>query len=181
MNWNKGRKAELKDVENVDISKSVLNLSQRNYTPIEIEGEETDNNDVEYLPVVIKGIASTDTIKRALLALVDEYDNSDEVNLFSINGITDWMDKNTRNSLKETLNVVERQGENEYTLWLANTPLTLPISYIREFLDDLEVYAIRCYQTTSRHTAEINGINNRDALFKYDISEGYPEKIELVL
>jgi hypothetical protein len=89
------------------------------------------------------------------------------------------MDKNTRNSLRETLNVVEKNGETTYTLWLGDAPLVISIQTIRDFLDALELYAISCYQVTSTHLAQIRELNDRDLLFKYDISNGYPNKINM--
>ena len=181
MNWNKGIKEHLQDVEHVGFDKYVLNLSQRDYTGESEQSEDgvEDKSDVEYIPVVIEGIPSTDRIKDALIDLQTRYDTSDEVNSFVVNGIQFWMDKNTRNGLRETLNVVEKSGETTYTLWLGDTPLVVSIQVAREFLDALELYAIACYQVTSMHLAEIKELNDRGSLFKYDISDGYPSKINM--
>lgn len=181
MNWNKGIKEQLQNIEHVEYEKYVLNMSQRDYTAETEQSEEgeVDNSDVEYIPVIIEGIPSTDRIKNALIDLQKKYDVSDEVNSFTVNGIQFWMDKNTRNSLKETLNVVEKNGATTYTLWLGDQPLEVSIQTIREFLDALELYAIACYQVTSTHLAEIRELNNKDSLFKYDISNGYPNKINM--
>jgi hypothetical protein len=147
MNWNKGKKDTIKNIERVGINKYILNVSQRDYTPnSKIDDEDfVDDSDIEYIPVVINEEPSIDSIRKSIVDLQNKYDNSSDVNSFTVNGITDWMDKNKRNSLKETLNVVERSGRDTYTLWLNNTSLTLSIDTIRQFLDNLELYAIECY------------------------------------
>lgn len=181
MNWNKGKKDTIKNIERVGINKYILNVSQRDYTPNSQIGDEdvVDDNDIEYIPVVISEEPSIDSIRKSIVDLQNKYDNSSDVNSFTVNGITDWMDKNKRNSLKETLNVVQRSGRDIYTLWLNNTPLTLSIDTIRQFLDNLELYAIECYQVTSRHLAEIANLDKKDDMFTYDVSRGYPNKINI--
>ena len=180
MNWNKGIKEHLQDIEHVGYEKYILNMSQKDYTATEqTEDGEEDKSNVQYIPVIIEGIPSTDRIKDALIDLQKQYDISDEVNSFTVNGIQFWMDKNTRNSLRETLNVVEKTGSTTYTLWLGDQSLEVSIQAIREFLDTLELYAIACYQITSTHLAEIRELSDKDSLFKYDISNGYPNKINM--
>lgn len=181
MNWNKGKKENLHNIEQVNLSKWVINLSQKDYTPVNPVDDEEITDNIEYLPIIVNKLPNINVIKQSLIKLQNEYDSSDEVNSFTINGITSWMDKTTRNSLKETLNVIEKLGQDKYTLWLANNSINLPINQIRDFLDNLELYAINCYQTTSEHISEINKINNQEDLFKFDISNGYPQKIELTL
>ena len=180
MNWNKGIKEHLQDIEHVGYEKYILNMSQKDYTATEqTEDGEEDKSNVQYIPVIIEGIPSTDRIKDALIDLQKQYDISDEVNSFTVNGIQFWMDKNTRNSLRETLNVVEKTVSTTYTLWLGDQSLEVSIQAIREFLDTLELYAIACYQITSTHLAEIRELSDKDSLFKYDISNGYPNKINM--
>lgn len=183
MNWNKGKKENLHNIEQVGLNKWIINLSQKNYIPADSTDNEEiiDSNNIKYLPIIINESPNINTIKQVLIKIQNEYDSSDEVNSFTINGITSWVDKITRNSLKETLNVIEKLGQDKYTLWLANNPINLPINQIRNFLDNLELYAINCYQTTSKHISEINKINNLEELFKFDISDGYPQKLELTI
>ena len=74
---------------------------------------------------------------------------------------------------------MEAHEENTYTVWLNGIQMTFPISIIRNFLDSLEIYAINSFNVTQQHLADIANIDSRDDLFTYDISAGYPEKINL--
>lgn len=177
MRWLKFNRDNILNIESLGYGKYALNLSQKDYT----SEDEADTNNVQCLQVIVNKYPSTFDIQQELIKLQKEYDEGDEVNAFIVNGVTGWMDKNTRNSLKETLNVVENVGQSTYTLWLGSMSLTLETGVIRAFLNNLELYAIQCYQNTQRHLADIESINNRDDLFKYDISAGYPDKLNITV
>lgn len=179
MKWLVKNKKDLENIEQVGFNKFVLNLSQINHTP---KAEDTwDIYDTQYFQVVIEGDPTTFRVKQELIKLQNEYDTSEEVNSFTINGTTTWLDRNTRIALKNSISVMEAKGDISYTIWLGTTQMTLPISVIKSFLDSLEVYAIQAFNVTQRHLAEISEIEDRDELFTYDISEGYPEKININL
>ena len=179
MKWLVKNKENLKNIEQVGFNKYVLNLSQINHTP---KAEDTwDRYDTQYFEVPITGLPTTHRIKEELIKLQNEYDMSEEVNSFTINGITGWIDRNTRIALKNSINVMESKEQSTYTVWLGGYQMELPIPIIRNFLDALEVYAIEAFNVTQLHLAEINEIEDRDELFTYDVSKGYPEKINIDL
>lgn len=107
------------------------------------------------------------------------YDTSEEVNSFEVNGIVGWIDRNTRVALLHALDVVEAAGGYNYTVWLNDIPITLPIPIIKNFLSSLELYAIEALNTTNRHLMEVKQLQSVEAVKNYDITEGYPEKIRL--
>ena len=179
MKWSLANKASLKNVEQVNTNKYALNLSQRDHTPDPLN--EKDKYDTQYFEVPITGLPTTHRIKEELIKLQNEYDMSEEVNSFTINGITGWIDRNTRIALKNSISVMEAKEQSTYTVWLGGYQMELPIPIIRNFLDALEVYAIEAFNVTQLHLAEISEIEDRDELFTYDISEGYPEKINIDL
>ena len=178
MKWSVNNKSDIKNIDQVNSNKYILNLSQRDHTPSPTD-EAWDNYDTQDIEVHITGLPTTSRIKEELIKLQNEYDLSEEVNSFTINGITGWIDRNTRIALKNSIEVMEAHEENTYTVWLNGIQMTFPISIIRNFLDSLEIYAINSFNVTQQHLADIANIDSRDDLFTYDISAGYPEKINL--
>lgn len=172
MRWLKGNK---KDIINIQSIKDgyILNLSQRNYTP-----EEGEDADVQYVEVILEDFLCTFNIQRQLLNLQKEYDSSDEVNEFTINGITGWLNKQTRLGIINDINILEEQGESKYTLWIGQTPIEMKLNDIRDFINKIEVYAMACYANTQTKINEINNIKVQKDLFTYDITTGYPSKVE---
>jgi len=108
---------------------------------------------------------------------INEYDTSDQVNSFTINGISGWIDRNTRVALLHAIDVVEQNGGTEYTVWFEGIPMTLPIQTIKEFLNALELYAIGAFNVTNRHIMNVRQLQTIEEVENYDFTIGYPEKV----
>lgn len=117
----------------------------------------------------------------ATIASIEDYDNSENVNSFSINGIRGWIDRNTRVSLLHALDVVELNGGEQYTVWFEGASMTLPIATIRAFLNALELYAIEALNVTNSHIMGVRSLTSVEEVERYDITAGYPEKISIVV
>lgn len=115
------------------------------------------------------------------IADIQSYDTSEEVNSFTINGETGWIDRNTRVALLHALDVVEQSGGTTYTVWFNDNPLTLDINTIKQFLTALELYAIEALNVTNSHIREVKQLQSIQEVKNYDITLGYPEKIDLTL
>lgn len=150
-------------------------LSPKSFIP-------TNDYDINYnCEVVSIGVNKTlcdYDLKQLVINIQKEYDKSDDVNCFIFNGKKYWFDKDTRLGLINSLNVQENIGQTTTTLWIGNISVNVSIEYIREFLKNLELYAIECFNVTQTHLNEINSIDNRDELFEYNITTSYPEPIE---
>lgn len=123
-------------------------------------------------------------LERAKYIKIDEieaYDTSEEVNSFTINGESGWIDRNTRVALLHALDVVEQSGGTTYTVWFNDNPLTLYITTIKQFLTSLELYAIEALNVTNSHIREVKQLQSIQEVENYDITSGYPEKINLNL
>ena len=110
---------------------------------------------------------------------INEYDTSDQVNSFTINGISGWIDRNTRVALLHAIDVVEQSGGNEYTVWFNDVPMTLPINVIKQFLNALELYAIGAFNVTNRHIMNVKKLETVEEVENYDFTRGYPEKVSI--
>jgi len=178
MNWIKGRKEDIINVELIDVKRNTYSIKYavRDYTPSEEERSEEHSiiPDCEYLEFIHTGNMNTFELKQLLLASMVEFDESDEVNAFFINGAKAWVSRDDRVSLMNSIKILEEAGTTEYTVWLNGISYTLPITFIKDFLVQIEQYAMSCYNVTEQHKADINALNNRNAILNYKIHTGYP-------
>ena len=177
MDWLKVKNGEFKRVQTINPTKGIylVNLSPRPYTPT----EEDEDVDCEVISLRTEKVPNTVELSQLLQDLQAVYDKSDEVNYFLLGEEKCWLDKDTRVGLINSINIQKDSGALVTILWLNGKPYHMDIDYALNFLKELELYAISCYNTTQIHLSEIKQITNRDALFQYNISTGYPTPLGL--
>lgn len=121
------------------------------------------------------GHYSYQTLKVILLALIDYYDKSQEVNAFYYKDTPQWLDKNTRIGLQNLINC----GATSVTVQLSPDLVDIDAAQLHSFLNNLEVYAGACFSTTARHKQAIKNLNSEEDLLNYDFKTGYPLKLVL--
>lgn len=113
------------------------------------------------------------------LAEIIAYDKSEAVNSFLLNGQTVWLDYETRSRVYDGNERLRLMGRTETTLWLNGICFNMTIEQAQSLIASIEVYAKDCYNVTERHKVEVKALTTYEEVMAYDITEGYPEKIEL--
>ena len=113
------------------------------------------------------------------LAALDEYDSSDSVNSFTLNGNPMWLDYSTRQQLRTSIEAYQAQGIDNVTKWFNGVQFTFHTSVWLQMLNALEVYASEALNVTEAHRAAINALTSIAEIDEYDFTVGYPKKIEL--
>ena len=90
-----------------------------------------------------------------------------------------WLDKATRVGLMNSTTIAKNLGQEKVTLWLGSTQLTLACDKAISLLSAIEMYAVQCFDTTAKHKAAISNLSTIEEIEKYDITAGYPEKLEI--
>lgn len=142
------------------------------------------NNDYEVgntriIPINVNNKPTLLDIKTLLLSLQQDYDSSDEVNIFTLNGDKVWLDKNTRVGLFNLLNLEKLSNKETTTLWFNDKSITVNIDKAIELLTAVEKYAKQCYDNTQKHYTEINALETIENALAYDITAGYPEILNI--
>lgn len=115
--------------------------------------------------------------KRAKKAEITAYGESKDVDQFSIQGVSLWLDKGTRTGLQLRLSAEEAKGKTQTTLWHEDMSFTLEIATAKVMLNELEIYASECFDNTHRHLAEVGKLSTIEEVEAYDYKQGYPEKL----
>lgn len=116
--------------------------------------------------------------KAAKLRDIDAYDNSANVNGFRYNGNMMWLDRDTRASLRNTIESSILLNRDELDIWFGDIYITLSINVAKLMLATLEVYATDCYNITALHKAQVKALNSVAEVEAFDVTTGYPQMPE---
>ena len=134
--------------------------------------------DMKHLPetfLEVFGVECIDAYKPILVKKIELYDKSQAVNSFLYEGNMYWLDKQQRSGLK----TIADSGLETITLVFGTKTISLSSSRAKQFLQDLEVYAYKCFINTAMHRQKALQLLDPKDIINYDYTSGYPEKIVL--
>lgn len=117
--------------------------------------------------------------KRTKLMAINVYDQSDNVNQFMLGGVPMWLDAPTRQTLRISIETYQATGAETVTKWFGGQQFAFPTSAWLQMLNALEVYAAEALNVTEAHKAAVMAMNNVEDIEDYDITQGYPQKLNL--
>lgn len=113
------------------------------------------------------------------IADIEGYDQSDSVNLFYIARQPMWLDAPTRQQLRISIEAYQATGAETVTKWFDGHQFTFPTAAWLQMLNALEVYAAEALNVTDAHKAAVTAMDSVEDIEEYDITQGYPEKLNL--
>ena len=96
-----------------------------------------------------------------------------KVNVFSFRGKDYWWDKNTRIGLDRLAN----SGKDSYKIVFGTDIIEVSKNELQNLLNQLEIYANKCFINTQRHLNAIENLNTPLELIEYNYTLGYPDKV----
>lgn len=125
---------------------------------------------------------SLDEIKSIKLNELEIWDNSENVNSFTINNIISaWFTPTERTNYKNSIESAKLLGIDELSLFIKDTLITLETSKAELLLASLQLYADSCFIVTQSHKNNINKLETIEEVKDYDFKVGYPEKLNFNL
>lgn len=122
-----------------------------------------------------EGVLNFFSLKNILKKSIVYYDNSKYVNSFYYQDKQYWLSKDVRISLFRLID----SGAKQITLQLNDNYLIISSDKLKEFLNQLEVYAGKCFSITAKHLQNIKQLSTIEELLKYDYTAKYPNKVIL--
>lgn len=110
---------------------------------------------------------------------ITAYDVSSNVNVFSLNGVDVWLDRDTRVSLMNSTTIEKSSGKTTTTLWFGSMKIEVGVDKAITLLSGLEMYALECYNKTAEHKNAVSQLTTIDEIVSYDYIQGYPAKLEI--
>lgn len=115
--------------------------------------------------------------RRLKLMEIERYNQSDDVNEFTINGVPMWLTVDERQRISTQIVANNAVGRTEMTRWYNGHSFTFPLATWEQMLVALEVYAGDALNVTEEHKAVVNSLSTRAEIEAYDITYGYPPKL----
>ena len=112
---------------------------------------------------------------------ITKYDTSSNVNVFSLNGVDVWLDRDTRVSLMNSTTIAKNMGQENTILWLGTVKIVVKCDQAIQLLSALEMYALSCFNKTAEHRKNVEALTTINDIVSYDYTVGYPEKLNLVI
>lgn len=122
-----------------------------------------------------EGVLNFFSLKNILKKSIVYYDNSKYVNSFYYQDKQYWLSKDVRIGLFRLID----SGAKQITLQLNDNYLIISSDKLKEFLNQLEVYAGKCFSITAEHFQNIKQLSTIEELLKYDYTAKYPNKVIL--
>lgn len=137
---------------------------------------------VEYVAPTPQEPTEAEKLKMAKdkkIAEITEYDLSDEVNSYNLNGVSDWLNKTERNSVERQIEARKASGQDNAPIWHGGMMLQVPCDLGLQLLQQLEIYASDCYNTTAMHKTKVQELTTIQEVEAYNYKTGYPAKLDL--
>lgn len=122
-------------------------------------------------------IPTIDDIRSKKLADLVNYDTSNAVNQFIINGIGAWFTPTERAQYGSSISAAETMGVESLTFYIGDIALTVPTMLAKQMLAAVQLYADSCFIVTKQHEAQIKSLGAIDEIENYNFETGYPEKL----
>lgn len=116
--------------------------------------------------------------KQEKLMQIDNYDASNNVEQFFIDGIPMWLGHELRQQIKTSVEAYMAMGQTEVTKIFNGMEFTFACEQWLQMLAALEVYAAEALNVTERHRIAVNALDNEGDVRDYDYTAGYPGKLE---
>ena len=126
---------------------------------------------------VFKMSYDLDVQKQKKLAALSEYDNHEDVNSFTVNGLSAWLTVPERTNYNTSIAAAELLGHETVTFLIAGQVLTVSTLQAKQMLAAVQLYADACYIVTQTHAANIKAMDDVANVMAYDFTQGYPEKL----
>jgi hypothetical protein len=131
---------------------------------------------MEYGEAVVDN--TPESVRELITEAIDEYDQSPAVNSFVIDGKSIWLNRETRLVLRQRFVAEKATGATKTSLWYGADVFNLTVDDAIKMLNEIEVYACKCYDVTASHKAAVQQLDTIEDLLGYDYKTGYPEKLE---
>ena len=149
---------------------------------IEVDApEEESEEEIEPIPEEDEDVEPiVDPLEQARMNKIkalDAYDNSIKVNGFFVGEQLTWIDRETRNTYKASIEAAELLGESSIVVPILGMILNIPIDKGKIALAKIQRYADACAIVTATHKMAISGLDSEEEIMGYDFTLGYPDKL----
>jgi hypothetical protein len=116
--------------------------------------------------------------KAEMIAKINEYDRSSNVNGFTVNGtIEGWFTPEERSNYKNSIDAAKLLGIEKLALYLNDTLINVTPTDAEQMLAQIQLYADQCYIITKQHKIDVNALETIAEVDEFNYEAGYPSKL----
>lgn len=112
---------------------------------------------------------------------ITEYNSSENVDGFYLNGVKHWLTLDERKAAELSTKAHITLGHETTEQCMGGVFYTIPCESLIYMLAELEIYALECLNHAKRQEAEVMTLTDIEAVEKYDVTKGYPEMLRFEL
>lgn len=139
----------------------------------------------EVLNMELNAVVEPDPVETAKFNKLNDirnYDNSSEINDFTVNGETHaWFTPEQRSNYRNSVDAAKLLGVESLEIFVGDNLITIPISVAEQALASIQLYADQCYIKTKQHIAAVEALTTVEEINNYDYTVGYPTKLNFTL
>lgn len=123
-----------------------------------------------------------DDAKVEMIEKIDDYDSSNNVNGFTVNGeIEGWFSPEERSNYKSSIDAAKLLGIETLSFFIGDNLLTLPTLMAEQMLAQIQLYADQCYIVTKEHKLAVENLSTIEEVDAFPYTVGYPQKLDFTV
>ena len=128
-------------------------------------------------PILVEYKYDIEEVRKMKISEIQIFDKSANVNSFKIQRKSVWLDKSTRVGLFNSISIEKNAGKTHTILWYDAIKYIIPIPDALAMLNEIEMYALNCYNVTQSHIAAVRSLQTIQEVENYNFKIGYPVKL----
>lgn len=119
--------------------------------------------------------------KSMKIAQITDYDMSDSVNSFLVNGQKAWLTPDERSNYRNSIESARILHIETVVVLIAGQSLEMSLDQASGFLAQIQLYADQCYLVTEAHKKAVQALQTIEEVDAYDYQAGYPDQLSFTL
>lgn len=134
---------------------------------------------MELKPTHVRDLADA---KREMMDKINSYDNSENVNGFTINNeLVAWFSVQERLNYKQSVESAKLLGVDKLSFFVGDNMLEVAPQMAEQMLAALQLYADACYIVTKQHQLAVQELGSIEEVDNYDYTASYPQRLNFDL
>jgi hypothetical protein len=114
-----------------------------------------------------------------MIQKIDDYDSSENVNGFKINGQeAGWFTPEERSNYRSSIDAAKLLGVETLSLFIGDNLIEVTPTQGEYMLAQIQLYADQCFIVTKEHKIAVEALDDVEAIDAFQYTEGYPEQVD---
>lgn len=123
-----------------------------------------------------------DDAKSNMIALIDAYDSSENVNGFTVNStVSGWLTAAERSNYKSSIDAAKLLDIETLSFYIGDLLVSVSTTLAEQMLAQVQLYADQCFIVAKQHKAAVKALTSIEEIDAYDYTSGYPAKLNFDL